>query len=376
MAQLFQTNFDSFDGLEQVVKTIEQFSPERFQYAIFNTHHRLKTTEIIRLDCRVVEATARLKEQLVNLSEFAENFNNEFVTTNNEFFNSAYVLLRKIRSGTKQIKEIYSKFTSGMSSSFPVMQRTTTSSVYDRSSLGNAEYAKPLFPLSDSTTSVVTDLYDHLKEFFALLHNALLCCLVVIREENDIRRHPEFCCQLYNDYKDKHYRQIKNFVKSIDIYTKEFAAENNAAISLREQSKSEEEFSQKGFHNLLQSDVNALATKEIVQKIKNGDYTQEEMLLWSDCTTIDLVRSIIANFDTYLPEDFHRKELPSYLVASLLLWSHPKEAKGFVTYVKKQYNGQYTVPNNSAVNQMKNKIFLGNEKVDEYNFLISQWDHA
>lgn len=102
-----------------------------------------------------------------------------------------------------------------------------------------------------------------------------------------------------------------------------------------------------------------MATKEIYEKAKYGDCTPDELALFKeDEAKIKRVRSIIQNFDSFLPKD-NKIKVPGNAIACLLIWAKPSEDIAFHKYFKDTYekaNGKREVPTNSAVNIAKGKI--------------------
>lgn len=377
MAQRYQTQFDSFEGLETVVQAIEGFSQERFLASLHLRNSR-NLTHIANIDAQVLAAIANLQTQHAQLVDFSTTFNSQFVTCNNHYFNSAHQLLRKIHSGVTQMKSIYKQFTPNSTVAVrPISpQDYTAPSIYERSSLSVAPYTKPMFDIKEYPMEVQQLCYD-MARFFDVLRESLLVCLEVIRQEQYIRRDPNQCTELYHDFKEENYLRIKKNIHSIRINTSEFSPDNNPAIDLRQASETEEEFSQKGFHNLEFEDVCTLATKELVEEEQRGIYTAEELQLFAeDRDKIMAVRYIISHFDEYLPPNERRKNVPADYVACLMGWCNIplKKNLAFVKYFEDIYtkaNGQYKTPSNSAVNVQKRSEW---KSIPKFEQLISQWE--
>jgi hypothetical protein len=127
---------------------------------------------------------------------------------------------------------------------------------------------------------------------------------------------------------------------------------------------------------LTEAATTALASKEIVEEALRGEFTAQELWLFDgyEREYIRRVRTIIQNFDTYLPEDYTRKTLPAKYIACLMLWCKPHEDKGFVAYFTKTYadaGGQLSVPKNPAVNQQKNEL---TKRDVDYVRLVEKWE--
>ena len=153
-------------------------------------------------------------------------------------------------------------------------------------------------------------------------------------------------------------------------------AENNPAIKMRKESKDEKQFAERGFHNLTESATVVLASKEMIEEAKRGEFTAPEVWLFDahERSHIRRVREIIRKFDTYLPEDYTRKTLPAKYIACLLRWCKPREDKAFVKYFKETYEetgGKLSVPKNPAVNQQKNELTKSDA---DYVKLVEKWE--
>ena len=301
--QRYQTQFDSYDGLQTVVCAIENFSPDRFLAAL-QQKNKVSLESIVALDSQVLEAIRLFQEQKMDLFNFARDFNNQFVTRRNHCFSSAHQLLHKIHSGTTQVKRVFTRFTPNSSAAAPRNTPTTyvQPSIYERSPLSMEAYMPSLWPIESYPTEV-QQLYEDLKRFFALLKESLLLCVEVMRKEEYIRRDPNQCRDLYRSFKEDNYHRVKRILKSINIYTEEFSSFINPAIDLRQSSASEEEFSQKGFHMLEYEDVCTLTVKELVEEAQRGEFSEKELHLFAeDRPLIRRLHTIIDQFDTYLDE--------------------------------------------------------------------------
>lgn len=359
--QRYQTQFDSYDGLQTVVCAIENFSPDRFLAAL-QQKNKVSLESIVTLDSQVLEAIRVFQVQKMDLVYFARDFNNQFVTRRNHCFSSAHQLLHKIHSGTTQVKRVFTRFTPNSSAATPRHTPATyvQPSIYERSPLSMESYMPSLWPI-ESYPAEVQQLYEDLKRFFALLKESLMLCVEVMRKEEYIRRDPNQCRELYRSFKDDNYHRVKRILKSINIYTEEFSSFINPAIDLRQSSATEEEFSQKGFHALDYEDVCTLTVKELVEEAQRGEFTEKELNLFAENRPLlRRLHTIIDNFDSYLDEkSATRKKLPAKYIACLLLWAQPKEEKAFVEFFIDTYKGEHEVPDNSTVNVQKNKLRNG-----------------
>lgn len=374
MSHIYQTQITTEENLQTVLTAIENFNFDRLLAAL-KDRRSLSVSDILAMDARITEATAKLQTEYARLQDEAPAFNKRFVHRNNHYFSSAEALLRKIRSGVARFKDLYSRLTPNRTSAYQGLPMPEDKpSIYDRSLLGNAAYTPSLFP--ETVRPEVKQLYEHIVAFLAQMEDALNLCKDVLDDEALIREDAGQCRELYMDFKDEHYSHIKQLLRQITASWNDIEKITNPAICLREQTASDEEFSQQGFHNLEYEDVCQLATKEIVEESQRGEFTKEELMLFPDNRPLILrVRHIIVDFESYLPEGFNGKKIPASTIACLLRWSKPKEDFAFVKYFKKTYEasgGTHKVPSNSAVNVQKNDL---NNHNPEYVSLVERWEN-
>ena len=335
MAHIYETRIDNEDGLQAVLTAIRHFNYDRFTCVLYQKS-RFDLSQVISLDAEVLAVTSKLKGEYAKLINVSRTFNKRFVLPNNQAFSAAKQLLNSIRSGLSELKKLYKLFTPTKTASVPIRPiGNSTPYIYNRSQLGNAEYMPSLFP--DVIEPEAKELFQHLFEFLELIEKAFNLCNEVLQEENEIRKDSKQCHALYLDFKNDQYQRISTLLKT-DSINKNFLGISNSATELRENSPSEEVFSQKGFHNLPHNDVIGLATKEIYEKAKYGDCTPDELALFKeDETKIIKVRHIIQNFDSILENLTKKNNIPAEAIASLLVWSKPIEKLKFYNYVKKTY---------------------------------------
>lgn len=356
MAYKYETRIDNEDGLQAVLIAIRHFNYDRFTCVLYQKS-RFDLTHVLSLDAEVLAVTAKLEIEYAKLVTISRTFNQRFVLPNNQVFSAAKQLLNSIRSGLSELKKLYKFFTPNKAA--PVPTRPIGNSIpyiYNRSQLGNAEYMQSLFP--DEIEPKAKQLFNHLFEFLKLIEQAFILCEDVLHEENEIRKDSKQCHELYIEFKNDQYQSIFSLFKT-DCFNKNILGISNSATELRENSPSEEVFSQKGFHNLPHNDVIGLATKELFEKAQYGDCTPDELALFKeDEAKIKRVRSIIQNFDSFLPKD-NKIKVPSNAIACLLIWAKPSEDLAFHKYFKDTYekaDGKRQVPTNSAVNIAKGKV--------------------
>ena len=120
---------------------------------------------------QVADYRKKLEEEHKRLLEFAGVFNHRFVTDNNKCFQTALMLLNKLRSGISEVKRIYLMFCPRWNhKNFPKSSiNNQIRSVFDYSifSIDSIQYS--LFEL-DEYPPCVQGLYNELSKFFSQLN--------------------------------------------------------------------------------------------------------------------------------------------------------------------------------------------------------------
>lgn len=370
----YLSQIETLDNLQYVAGLVDGFNQDRFLAALMGKRN-ISTDKIVRMKNELVEITNRLEEEYIALEEFGKVFNDQFATRNNKCFSSAMTLLRKIRSGMSLMIKTYRGFASKNEAARRAAHALEQPlDLYSHSQMGGQEYTPPLFGIEDFTPEV-RDLYDAMKRFMDFMGKSFNLCEGILEEEEQIRQDPDACLERYHIFKDEHRAKIKDMLDGIQLDSHVFLAENNPAIKMRSEASSERQFAERGFHNLTEAATTALASKEIVEEARRGEFTAQELWLFDgrERDFIRRVRFIIQHFENYLPEGYKRQTIPAKYIASLMWWCKPHEDKSFVAYFTltyKEAGGQYKVPNNSAVNQKKNEL---KNTDSEYQSLVEAW---
>lgn len=371
----YWSQIETLENLHYVAGLVDGFNQDRFLAALMGKRN-ISTDKIVRMKNELVEITNRLEEEYIALEEFGKVFNDQFATRNNQCFSSAMTLLRKIRSGMSLMIKTYRGFApKNEAARRAAHAQLQTLDLYSHSRMGGQEYTPPLFGIEDFTPEV-RDLYDAMKRFMDFMGKSFSLCEGILEEEEQIRQDPDACLERYHVFKEEHRAKIKDMLDGIQLDSHVFLAENNPAIKMRSEAANERQFAERGFHNLTESATTALASKEIVEEARRGEFTAQELWLFDgqEREYIRRVRYIIQHFDQYLPEGYKRQTIPSKYIACLMWWCRPHEDKAFVMYFNQTYiaaGGQHKVPNNSAVNQQKNEL---TKRDVDYVRLVEKWE--
>ena len=252
MAHNYETRIENEEGLQAVLTAIQSFNYDRFTCVLYQKS-RFDVAHVLSLDADVLHVTSKLEMEYGKLVTMSQTFNKRFVLPNNRAFSAAEELLNRIRSGISELKKLFQFFTPNKAAPVPTRPiGNCRPYIYSRSQLGNAEYMQSLFP--DVIEPEAKQLFKHLFDFFQLIKQASILCCEVLQEEEEIRKDSKQCHELYIDFKNEQYQRIFTLIQT-DCFNNNVLNITNSATELRENSPSEEVFSQKGFHSLPHNDV-------------------------------------------------------------------------------------------------------------------------
>ena len=354
--------YDPKEGMEKLRENIGKFNAERFAAAM--CYKDWNETEIEIMAREVSEYRIKLEKEHLKLMEFAKTFNKEFVTDNNECFNTALKLLRKLRSGISEAKRIYRKFCPR-----PPRHRfyytatpTRKPSAFDYSGLAVGAFQLSLFPLdAEIYPPCVRGLYHELGKFFHQLSLSLALCMKVMEDEEKIRKDKEHCNFLYEKFKKEVMKEMCHYLSIFPSEAECFQASNNPAIASLNNYASTKAWAPFGFHKFCKNDVKTLVIKEVLEEEKRSRFSREELFLFgNEPDRIDKIRNIIYHFDELMPDNYQRKKLDGKTIAMFMRWCGITHEEDFVKYFNQKYQENphcaHTVITKSAINTAKNNL--------------------
>lgn len=373
----YSTKFDDpTKGIETILNSINKFDKDRFLYALQYKHYNQPQLELMTQ--QVVEYRIKLEKEHERLLEFAKTFNHVFVTDNNQCFDTALKILRKLRSGIKEVKRIYMKFCPRWSSKrIPYkVDANKHYSAFDYSYFSIETFQLSFFELEDYPPHV-QGLYNELCKFFFQLHLSLVLCIEVMKDEEKIRHDKGYCNFLFEEYKEKVLKEIMDIVMLIPPDSSCFQEEYNPAIASLKKFSSTEAWAPHGFHNFTKDEVKFLIIKEVQEEEKRGILTKQEILLFGNKPDkVKEINNIILHFDDLMPDDYSRKKLDSLTIAMFMKWCGVKNEHCFLNYFNEKYannpNRLYGVVTIGAVNNAKKKLLYNDEVYNDFLVRMNQ----
>ena len=235
--------------------------------------------EIDRLAEYISQAREKMDKELVRLHKYEKDFNSDFATDHNFYYNSVSEILRHMRSHMSPLKTIFRKFcprkhpTPAECATFGIQQK----SAIEESLLGKNVYELNLFDLS-TYPSVVQGLFSELIKFFKAEEECINLCTEILKEEMEIRNDPiRSKCSL-DTYRHKVYKRLKNEIMLITGDTVNCLKEITPAYQSYLNYASEEGFAQGEFHKHNHAEMEHFCIIECFTETE--DITIEEKALW------------------------------------------------------------------------------------------------
>lgn len=353
--------YDPTAGLNQILAAATKFNPDRFLYALQYKNWDERTME--RMSCEISTYRNKLEAEYNRLVEFSKVFNKEFATMNNDCFNSALTMLKKLRSGISETKRIYQKFCprARKESIYHTIGNKPVSA-YDYSYISADTYQLPLFKF-EGYPACISGLYNEMEKFFVLLIRCMQLCIQVLDDEKRIKKDNKYCMYLYEQFKEKILKEILDIVMMIPRESEYLLEENNPAIASRNNYENDEAWAPVGFHNYSKTEVKQLVIKQVLDEEAGSDLARTEIMLFgNDVEKVHKYRHIINHFDDLLPDNYKRKNLPAKMIQMFFQFvGIPyKMEEAAVVYFNDIYNSSATRKHNSvsyqAVNGYKKEV--------------------
>lgn len=366
-----------------ICQFIENFSVERLMTAIDESH--FDEDDVVSMKCDINIQNAKLEKQKISLQKLSRTFNKEFATYNNKDFTTADITARRMKSGSKGIKDILKRFTPRISSRLPEGAPEPQAIVY--SAISKKEYQLNLFGLEEYP-KCVKDLLLSMIEFFNNINNCIGICQKVIEEEKKISSDKKRCLELLMKacqkatFTQRHVIEAlsENPVlrKAMQEDKKLNADTENKILSNRKKHKTQEDFAQDGFHKFNPGEISKLVLHDAINKTDSDATTAIEQVLFPKANHDKIleIRYVIQNFDKLLKdENCKRGYIPSHIIVTFMKWCEASSNLNmFCNYFSKGYSkeGQYEVPKSAALCGARKKFNKEKNLKDKVSKLDTQ----
>lgn len=363
-------------GLELILTALQKFDQNRFLYAV--KYKNYDENQVLRLAREIAEYRIKMMAEYKRLEKFAETFNKTLVTNDNKCYSTALLTLKKIGSGISEVKRIYKKFCprARRERMMPIYGDAPVSA-YTHSMICTNEVQLDMYGL-DSYSDEIQGLFNEMDKFFALLILSLKLCKRVIQEEAEIRKDEDYCRYLYEQFKKRFMKKIRNILMLINKDSEYLTEKMNPIIAYSKKCAPGNAIFSQILHNYSVEETEHYVLYEIQDEEKYGDMTPlEHTLFGSNMKRTLKVRYLIDHFDELMPKDKSYRKLDSTLIVMFMKWCQISAGNEvhFVEYFNKRYSNQeghiYSTVTNAAVNSRKNRMLKSPTSDKGYNDFVN-----
>lgn len=335
-----EPTLDSLNQVKDIVSNFEAKGADRLQSALLMKN--MDVDDIERFAEYIAQARYKMERELARLRKYEKDFNQEFATDHNDYYNSVSMLLRKMRSHMSPLKTILKKFcpprhpTAAQCAAFDIPGK----SVYESSVLSKGTYELNLFDLS-TYPDAAQRLFTELLLFFKAEEECMNLCTGILEEETEIRKDPSRSWASLDKYRRKAYERMGNQLMLFTEDTLQTLKSITPAYGCREAYATEEGFAQGEFHKHNRADMDHYFIIEAMTETE--DITNTEKALWgNNPKAVKRIRYVVSHFDELLPRDFKQRMMGLYEYI-FSQWALPKNVKKAVEYFAEHYQGSYKV---------------------------------
>ena len=358
-----EPTLDRLNQVKNIVANFEAEGADRLMSALQMKH--MDEEDIEPFAEYIGQARDKMEKELARLRKYEKDFNQEFATDHNEYYNSVSLLLRKMRSHMSPLKKILRKFcptrhpTAAQCKALDIPSK----SIYESSMLGKGTYELNLFDLS-TYPETAQGLFTELLKFFKAEEECMNVCTGILEEETEIRKDPSRSLASLDRYRRNAYRRMENTVMLFSDDILQNLKAITPAYGCKEKYASEESFAQGEFHKHNRADMDHYFVIEALSE--NEDITNREKALWGNSPkTVKRIRYVVSHFDELLPRDFKQKSMGMYEYI-FSQWALPMNVKRAVEYFADNYEGEYKVAKYAAVSKHGIKYDKNSDCVKEF----------
>ena len=334
--------------VKDIVSNFEVEGANRLMSALKMKHMDLE--EIERLTEYISQARDKMSKELDRLHRYEKDFNKDFATDHNDYYNSVSEILRHMRSHMSPLKTILKKLcprqhpTTSEGAAYDIPQK----SVFEESTLSKGIYEGNLFDLS-TYPPIVQGLFNELIGFFKAEEECMNLCTEILQEEMDIRKDPVRSKCSLDTYRRKAYKRLRYQIFLLNDETINCLKEITPAYRRYLTYPSDEGFAQGEFHKHNHADMEHFCIIECLTE--TAEITIEEKALWgNNPKTIKKIKYVISHFDELLPPDFRHKNMGLYEYI-FCKWALQDNVKKALEYFIAHYKGMHKVVKYAAVNK-------------------------
>lgn len=320
------------------------FDVDRLLYSI--NGRKLDENDIESITLDIQEQNNKLSRQRNHLFKFGTVFNKKYTNEDNKFFETSVRVSRKIRSGTKGVRDILKKFC--RISRKPSVPGQEAPQAINVSLISTPNYVADIFGLS-SYPDCVRTLFQTMLDFYSNLDDCIHEAIRILQEEKDTRNDKRKTLKLLQEALEKSKNNQAHIIQAIfdepefkNAILKSVSLNSNEANPVLKQWKNcsnEEEFAAEYFHNCTPSDISKIALYNVInQSADNLEVNRCMVLMGCDEQKANQIIEAINHFDDLLPEKCKRNQIPAMYLYVFKNWcSSGIGYSMFLSFFNRQY---------------------------------------
>ena len=333
------------EEMNSILDFILNFDVDRLLYAINGRKLNEDDIESITLD--IQDQNTKLCRQKKHLFEFGKDFNKKYTTENNKFFETSVRVSRKIRSGTKGVRDILKKFCK-ITRKNPLQPGQETPQAINLSLISSPNYVADLFGLSSYPLCVKT-LFQTMLDFYSNLDDCIHEAMRVLQEEKDVREDNQKTLKLLQEAIEKSKKNQAHIIEAISAEPELKKAmlksqslnstDCNPVLKQWKYCDNEKNFSVKYFHNCTPGDIGKITLYNVISvNTDNPDVDRCIALFGCDEKKAKRVVEAINRFDELLPQKCKRNQVPALYLYAFMQWCGVTVCYSiFINFFNRQY---------------------------------------
>lgn len=353
---------------KHIDKTEEELRGLREVYARDDIHRYLDGLESggIKTEEQIIDLTNRIQEsdglvrleysRLVRLKQ--SGFIEQFATNCNKRYDTAHLLMNKMRSGLSRGLKQLEEFCEKKRRKGHSKQKRK---VVENSKMGNSAYTLSIWGLEQYKESV-SKLYQEVCQYNDDLTLCIDLCLEMIEQVNYVRTHPDYADEIYDKC---HKETVLNSRTTIRRYISlKVNLENDIYAQMEDWERKKQALKNlkaQLYHKLDMNEWTDLCIVEEVMLARQQDLTNEERFLWGDNKQkVMCVRVVLEHLDELNPKG-QKGMIGGMFLARLHRWCNPLPNRGleyWYEYFLSGYtrHGQLKPAKVSAIKTAKGQI--------------------
>lgn len=352
---------DSKEGMKCILNGIQSFNANKFLWACNKSNFSVE--DIDSMTNYVCSYQEKLEVEFDRLQRFGKNFTNRYSTEDNKFFDTQIAILRRMKSSTKCVRDIYMKFCPKEKKYTTRMRRlyNVQRNLYVSSYLVSSTYSNDFWGY-DTHDSRLRALYDAMKKFFDSLYDCMGYALDIIREELEASKDVEYTNYLYE-------KLVSELMETLDLTCTMFPSIDENVLSGNPLYEGEKEYADErmninaNYHKCTKAQVFQYKLYRLMQEREFKDLLPcERNLFFKDFEKARRLRPIVKAFNRILPTEYKKHKLLADYIAMFFIWAGITNIHKGVEYFSTLYgmnNDALPVPKYSQISKKYAEINKG-----------------